>query len=186
MEAVDMDPALAPAAPASKFCFACGRAIDARAEICPACGVRQSPPGAPAVAAIPLTRPLVGVSIPAALLAFAASLIGALAVTWVNGNDFSLLAPFDWGWAAAWAVPLAIAALLYLRREMPSTVGAGVFLGMGILQVTSVLPNFLLSDPEVGVVATSSTWVALASGVCAVVAGIVALQSRPATVAEAR
>ncbi len=27
--------------PATKFCFACGASIDARAEICPKCGVRQ-------------------------------------------------------------------------------------------------------------------------------------------------
>lgn len=26
-----------------KFCFACGKSIDARAEICPNCGVRQPP-----------------------------------------------------------------------------------------------------------------------------------------------
>jgi hypothetical protein len=28
----------------SIFCFACGAQIDARAEICPKCGVRQQPP----------------------------------------------------------------------------------------------------------------------------------------------
>ncbi len=27
----------------TKYCFACGSAIDARAEICPGCGVRQQP-----------------------------------------------------------------------------------------------------------------------------------------------
>ena len=30
---------------ATKFCFACGAQIDARAEICPKCGVRQIPTG---------------------------------------------------------------------------------------------------------------------------------------------
>ena len=30
-----------PSAPPTKFCFACGASIDARAEICPKCGVRQ-------------------------------------------------------------------------------------------------------------------------------------------------
>jgi len=30
------------------FCFACGTPIDARAEICPHCGVRQRPPPSPA------------------------------------------------------------------------------------------------------------------------------------------
>jgi TM2 domain-containing membrane protein YozV len=29
--------------PQSIFCFACGQAIDHRAEICPKCGVRQRP-----------------------------------------------------------------------------------------------------------------------------------------------
>lgn len=28
----------------TKFCHACGATVDARAEICPRCGVRQSPP----------------------------------------------------------------------------------------------------------------------------------------------
>lgn len=28
-----------------KFCFACGNAIDHRAELCPKCGVRQKPAG---------------------------------------------------------------------------------------------------------------------------------------------
>jgi TM2 domain-containing membrane protein YozV len=28
----------------AKFCYACGKAIDARAEICPHCGVRQQAP----------------------------------------------------------------------------------------------------------------------------------------------
>ena len=31
----------------TRFCFACGRTIDARAEICPGCGVRQHAPPAP-------------------------------------------------------------------------------------------------------------------------------------------
>jgi len=35
-----------PSAPA-KFCHACGQVIDARAEICPHCGVRQVMPAAP-------------------------------------------------------------------------------------------------------------------------------------------
>jgi TM2 domain-containing membrane protein YozV len=30
------------AEPGSKFCFACGAPVDARAEICPHCGVRQA------------------------------------------------------------------------------------------------------------------------------------------------
>ena len=33
----------APGVP-TKFCFACGTILDARAEICPKCGVRQQPP----------------------------------------------------------------------------------------------------------------------------------------------
>jgi len=28
----------------TKYCFACGAVLDARAEICPKCGVRQQPP----------------------------------------------------------------------------------------------------------------------------------------------
>lgn len=44
------DPAY-PSLPAPlppKFCFACGRPVDPRAEICPQCGVRQAPPPAAA------------------------------------------------------------------------------------------------------------------------------------------
>ena len=33
-----------PAGPMTKYCFACGAVLDARAEICPKCGVRQQPP----------------------------------------------------------------------------------------------------------------------------------------------
>lgn len=33
------------AANAGNFCFACGNAIDHRAELCPQCGVRQKPSG---------------------------------------------------------------------------------------------------------------------------------------------
>ena len=38
--------AVSPPAPGvpTKFCFACGSQLDARAEICPRCGVRQMPP----------------------------------------------------------------------------------------------------------------------------------------------
>lgn len=39
-----IEPGPNPTAVASKFCFACGRALDARAEICPGCGVRQPSP----------------------------------------------------------------------------------------------------------------------------------------------
>lgn len=33
--------------PDQKFCFECGGAINAKAEICPKCGVRQMPPPSP-------------------------------------------------------------------------------------------------------------------------------------------
>ena len=32
-----------------KYCYVCGATIDARAEICPRCGVRQQPPPAPSL-----------------------------------------------------------------------------------------------------------------------------------------
>ena len=32
-----------PTGAPTKFCHACGRQIDARAELCPGCGVRQAP-----------------------------------------------------------------------------------------------------------------------------------------------
>lgn len=57
----------------TKYCFACGQSIDARAEICPKCGVRQpgiavagrqnSAARAPAVPSPPLTRWLAAVVI---------------------------------------------------------------------------------------------------------------------------
>ena len=34
-------PPIPPGGAPTKFCFACGQVIDARAEICPKCGVRQ-------------------------------------------------------------------------------------------------------------------------------------------------
>ena len=37
-----------PTTTSAKFCHACGRSIDARAEICPLCGVRQQMAYAPA------------------------------------------------------------------------------------------------------------------------------------------
>ncbi len=33
-----------PAGVPTKFCFACGTLLDARAELCPSCGIRQMPP----------------------------------------------------------------------------------------------------------------------------------------------
>jgi TM2 domain-containing membrane protein YozV len=53
-------PAIAAPAQATKFCFACGASIDARAEICPKCGVRQpwqaGMPGGGGVAGDAVTR----------------------------------------------------------------------------------------------------------------------------------
>jgi TM2 domain-containing membrane protein YozV len=40
-----------PTTTSVKFCHACGRSIDARAEICPLCGVRQPMAYAPALGA---------------------------------------------------------------------------------------------------------------------------------------
>ena len=40
---------------ATKFCFACGTTLDARAEICPSCGVRQHAPPAPQSPLGPMT-----------------------------------------------------------------------------------------------------------------------------------
>lgn len=40
---------------ATKFCHACGATIDARAEICPKCGVRQHAPPAPPFPLGPMT-----------------------------------------------------------------------------------------------------------------------------------
>ncbi|HUW17301.1 MAG TPA: TM2 domain-containing protein [Actinomycetes bacterium] len=37
-------PALPPSGMPTKYCFSCGVTLDARAEICPRCGVRQQPP----------------------------------------------------------------------------------------------------------------------------------------------
>jgi hypothetical protein len=44
-------PALPPAGMPTKYCFSCGVTLDARAEICPRCGVRQQPPPQAAIAA---------------------------------------------------------------------------------------------------------------------------------------
>lgn len=49
----------------TKYCFACGSAIDARAEICPKCGVRQQPPagtGSPEIEQAKGTRLAAGIS----------------------------------------------------------------------------------------------------------------------------
>ena len=55
-----------PTTTSVKFCHACGRSIDARAEICPLCGVRQPMVYAPPLAVISSGRNRIA----AALFAF--------------------------------------------------------------------------------------------------------------------
>jgi TM2 domain-containing membrane protein YozV len=50
-----------------KFCVNCGAEIDARAEICPKCGVRVAPPPPSVAPAVPVTRKSEGI---AAVLSF--------------------------------------------------------------------------------------------------------------------
>jgi TM2 domain-containing membrane protein YozV len=64
--------------PATKFCHACGVAIDARAEICPKCGVRQqSQPQTLASTGDPAVRQSSGQKLAAGLCAI---LVGSLGV----------------------------------------------------------------------------------------------------------
>lgn len=65
------DTAPAPLPPPTIYCFACGAVIDARAEICPKCGVRQRPapqPASPVAAAAPAGRSRVVAALLAILL----------------------------------------------------------------------------------------------------------------------
>jgi TM2 domain-containing membrane protein YozV len=64
--------------PVTKYCFACGQLLDARAEICPKCGVRQLGwPGAPYPPEDPALREAAGKKLAAGLCAI---LLGALGV----------------------------------------------------------------------------------------------------------
>jgi len=64
--------------PVTKYCFACGQVIDARAEICPKCGVRQFAwAGSSYGPADPAIREAAGLKLAAGLCAI---LLGALGI----------------------------------------------------------------------------------------------------------
>lgn len=54
--------------PGQKYCSACAAVLDARAEICPGCGVRQAMPGGPGLATTPSGRSRVVAALFALLL----------------------------------------------------------------------------------------------------------------------
>lgn len=63
--------------PATKYCFACAAPIDARAEICPKCGVRQGGQPAQAAPADPAVRQASGNKMAAGLCGI---FLGALGI----------------------------------------------------------------------------------------------------------
>jgi len=70
-------PSSGPQVPPTKFCFACGESIDARAEICPKCGVRQVAPLGTAAPSDPAVRQASGNKVSAGICGI---LLGALGV----------------------------------------------------------------------------------------------------------
>jgi hypothetical protein len=159
----------------TKFCTACGRSLDARAEICPGCGVRQAPIRGAA-------RPMAGsnassseISVGAVLLAGAAAVMGSVGYVWAVGTD-GPTAAVTLGYAAGWAIPIAIVVVLYLARALSQQLVAGTLLGMGLVQFFGWLPTLLPDSSSTGV--ELYIWMTLASGVIAALAGLVATRTR--------
>lgn len=63
--------------PATKYCFACAASLDARAEICPKCGVRQPASLAASLPGDPVVREASGKKVAAGICGI---LIGALGI----------------------------------------------------------------------------------------------------------
>ncbi len=166
-----METSTSPSVPASKFCFACGRTLDARAEICPACGVRQTMGPADA------NRESAGVepssaSVPGALVAIVAS-IGWGVALWSSSSVTSALDQVvD---IAAYVLPICLVAALHLGGVIGRRVAAGFMLGAGSLLA---IP-FLVAAGRLAVEGQSldgaNWWLAIA-GLAIIGAGLLTVQ----------
>ena len=128
-----MDQASSPAAGMpTKYCVACGRLLDARAEICPGCGVRQQMvPGLAAPVAVGQSPSRTGsVSGLAVALSLLAALVGSVGQILLRG---SMADVFTYAFAAAWGLPLVGVAVAYLSRMASANTAAGGMLGIGLL-----------------------------------------------------
>jgi TM2 domain-containing membrane protein YozV len=145
------------------FCYACGDRIDARAEICPRCGVRQPPRHGPS-AAPSVIDPEAPSKVAAGLLAI---LLGGLGVHRFYLGDLGLgLLYALFSWSGVPSVIGLIEGIVYLAksdeawaREHPAgrggtrsiAIGCGISLalaiGLGIAAVVLVT-LFAISIPE--------------------------------------
>ena len=102
-----MEESLSPSAVTSKYCFACGKVLDARAEICPGCGVRQAPATVAGRGAASVPYQATGAAaIAAGLIAIVAALLGSAVYLWEYANlDPASFGASEWAFAAAWGIP---------------------------------------------------------------------------------
>ena len=146
--------------------------LDARAEICPYCGVREAPsPDHVAAVDARSERPGGTSSILAALLALAGALVGSIGYVWATSVDFTP-SIYTWAFAAAWGIPLGLAAVLYAIRAIPRQIGAGVLIGIGLVGLSSWLPSLIPDASSSGVPAY--VWTGVAAGAAALIAGLLA------------
>jgi hypothetical protein len=128
MENVTGTPAAAP----TKHCTTCGRVLDARAELCPGCGVRQAAPMAPAVVAVPV--PPLAVLSPGHARSELAGALGVLSAV-LFAIPFLFLGSRYTSLPAAeglWAVVVLLVSLGYLGGVLAPRLGAGILIGLGL------------------------------------------------------
>ncbi|HUW17300.1 MAG TPA: zinc ribbon domain-containing protein [Actinomycetes bacterium] len=157
----------------TKFCVACGQTVDARAEICPACGVRQPWVAGVDNSATEQPRTTGTVSLAAGLLALLSAAIGSVGYIWAYSTLSTDMPSRTYAYAAALALPVAVVSLAYLGRSMSGRLAGGVLIGFGMLELVELIASSLpldgsSFDPNV------ITWVLLASSVVAIVAGLLA------------
>jgi hypothetical protein len=165
----------------TKFCVACGQTVDARAEICPACGVRQpwiAGSNQPTIE----QRPAGGAASPAAgLLGLASAAIGSAGYLWAySGLSNGDLPERAYAYAAAVGVPVAVVSLAYLARSMSGLLAGGVRIGFGWFGLVQVTAGFLPLDGST-FDPNALFWVLLATSVLAMVAGLLAVTAARAS-----
>lgn len=171
-----MGPAMGTAAVAgpTKFCVACGQTVDARAEICPACGVRQPWVAGVDNSATEQAHAAGTVSNAAALLGLLSAVIGSVGYIWA----YSSLSTDDlpsraYAYAAALALPVAVVSLAYNGRAMSGRLAGGVLIGFGMFGLVELIASSLPLDGS-SFDPSAVVWVWLATSVVAIVAGLLA------------
>lgn len=129
----------------TKYCFACGQSIDARAEICPKCGVRQAgiavagsqnpAARAPALPSPPLTRWLAAV-----LVGVAVSVAASVALSAIGLSRAGSYVPTLVGLA----IGILVAGRVLPARRAGQWVMAGLATFFGQILLGIVLYAFLL------------------------------------------